>query len=89
MTTTSRGGSVSSHRRLVGTLQYACLPALRRHFSLPAHEPASLPQGGGKLRRARLAAIGTDDDGVSAGGARVGSGSGGRVAECRVSCRRK
>ena len=34
------------------------MPALRMHFSLPAREPASLPQGEGKLRRARLAAIG-------------------------------
>jgi uroporphyrinogen-III synthase len=34
------------------------MPALRRHLSLPAREPASLPQGEGKLCRARLAAIG-------------------------------
>lgn len=30
----------------------------------------------------------TDDDGISARGARVGGRSGGGVAECRVSCRR-
>jgi uroporphyrinogen-III synthase len=44
--------------RTVGCFARYSMPALRRHFSLPAREPASLPQGEGKLRRARLAAIG-------------------------------
>ena len=34
------------------------MPALRTHFSLPSREPSSPPLSEGKLRRARLAAIG-------------------------------
>ena len=42
--------------RTVGCFaRYACLA---KAFSLPAREPASLPQGEGKLHRARLATIG-------------------------------